>query len=330
MFIAIIIIRLRRLHSKPRNIFLLGIIFSNLLAFVPAVIELIYWNLPLEAVCQAYLAVVGLPYAILLLNMLSALIDRYVAIKFPLWHRKKVTVRRVCGFLVLSSSFTICLLKFVYISGFIPLCCEIRFIHSKVLGVITIGLFVLCIIVHFVVFRQTKTILKESRTRNPLKSERLRSPCRNQNNAIELNGQNMMMGSNELANELVPIENESRNTKTSGMVLGTTIDRSSSMVIQVDGGTLSRMEMEATRTLIAGVTSLFVTACPPIIFFLIVHSCKLINNFECINLNWLAPYLRELFLIHAVYNPLIWLLRNDEFWLVLKNKIDGITKNYAE
>ena len=38
VFVAVNIIRLRRLHSKPRNIFLLAIIFSNLLIFIPTII----------------------------------------------------------------------------------------------------------------------------------------------------------------------------------------------------------------------------------------------------------------------------------------------------
>jgi hypothetical protein len=53
--IAFTIIHHRRLHRKPRNIFLLGIIVSYLTFFIPAVIELIYWALyPDDSVCQAY------------------------------------------------------------------------------------------------------------------------------------------------------------------------------------------------------------------------------------------------------------------------------------
>ena len=118
MYLAIIIIRLRRLHSKPRNIFLLGIIFCNLLTLVPAFIEIIYWVLPVEFVCQSYVAVVGLPNNISLWNMLLALIYRYVAIQYPIWHREKVTVCRVIYFLLFSSVFLIFRQKFVFIFGF--------------------------------------------------------------------------------------------------------------------------------------------------------------------------------------------------------------------
>lgn len=53
VLIAIAIIRLRRLHSKPRHIFLLGIVLADLYAFVPVIIQLTYWNVPTESVCEA-------------------------------------------------------------------------------------------------------------------------------------------------------------------------------------------------------------------------------------------------------------------------------------
>ena len=171
VFVAIIIIRLRRLHSKPRNIFFLGIIFSNLLTFVPALIEVIYWVLPLDIVCQSYVAVSALPNTLLLWNMLLALIDRYVAIKYPIWHREKVTVRRVIYFLLFSSVFLGFLIKFVYIFGLIQLRCTVWTVHSKVVGLTMAILFVLCVIAHFIVFQQTKTLLQKNRTLCPSTKE---------------------------------------------------------------------------------------------------------------------------------------------------------------
>lgn len=134
VFLVIIIIRFRRLHSKPRNIFLLGIVLSNIIAFLPPIIELAYWIVPMESVCKAYNIILGLPYAILLQNMLLALGDRYVAITYPLWHLKTMTVGFVTYFLVLSTLTLIFLLKFVYITGMIPLRCEILYLHGKVIG----------------------------------------------------------------------------------------------------------------------------------------------------------------------------------------------------
>ena len=335
MFLAIIIIRLRRLHSKPRNIFLLGIIFCNLLTLVPAFIEIIYWVLPVEFVCQSYVAVVGLPNNISLWNMLLALIDRYVAIQYPIWHREKVTVCRVIYFLLFSSVFLSFLQKFVFIFGFELLRCAMWSpIHSKVVGFTMAVLFVLCVIAHFIVFRQTKTILQKNCNFRPSTAESIGMQTfskrkrtfsgadGNQENAVaegEMDGR-------EEGVDLSAIVSEPPNLKSVGV--NTVSNLSSIVVIHVDNGKISRMELEAARTLVIGVASLFATAFAIIVLFMVVYVCRL-NKFECQGFGWLAPYFKELWLIHSVYNPIIWIIRNDEIWLVLKSKIDAISQKYA-
>ena len=326
VFVAIIIIRLRRLHSKPRNIFLLGIIFSNLLTFVPALIEVIYWVLPLDIVCQSYVAVGGLPNTLLLWNMLLALIDRYVAIKYPIWHREKVTVRRVIYFLLFSSVFLGFLIKFVFIFGLIQLRCTVWTVHSKVVGLTMAILFVLCVIAHFIVFQQTKTLLQKNRTLCPSTKEsigmqtfsnrkrRFSGEDNNQENVFAEGKINEREGDVDL-NAIVSAPPN----------LTSVVNLSSNMVIHVDNEKLSRMELEAARTLVIGVASLFAMTFAILVLFIILYVCQL-NKFECDSVRWLAPYFKELWLIHSVYNPIIWFMRNDEIWLLLKNKIDAISQ----
>ena len=92
--IAVAITRLRRMHRKSRNFFLLGIILSYLSFFIVPIIELIYWGIYQdESLCHAYVAVIGLPQGLLLINMLLALIDRYLAINHQLLHRENMTNR---------------------------------------------------------------------------------------------------------------------------------------------------------------------------------------------------------------------------------------------
>lgn len=86
-FTGLVILHLRRLRSKPRNIFLLGIVASNLSAFIPPIIETVHFFRPGDEVaCKSYLAVVGLPEVFLLLNMLISLLDRYHS-TYPFWLR---------------------------------------------------------------------------------------------------------------------------------------------------------------------------------------------------------------------------------------------------
>ena len=294
VLITIAIIRQRDLRNKPRNTFLLGIMLSNLLTSLPVIIELAYWTVPTETVCQAYSAVVGLPYSVLLLNMLLALTDKYIAIKFPIWHRKNVTVRLVICVLLLSSALVTFILKFVYIVGLVPIRCEILFVQIKVFGLTTAILFVSCVIANFIVYRQTRTLLQQTRALSGSDE-----PRNNQEPIIENNGMEEHV---ELSK--FQIQN---------------VNPSSNMAIHVNSENLRKLETEATRTLLAGVTSLFVFTCPPIIFWFSVFICRLINNdVECSSVTWLTPYFRIMGLFHTVYIPLIWLVRDEELQLALK------------
>jgi hypothetical protein len=116
--IAVTILRHRRLRCKPRNIFLLGITLSFLTFFIPAMIELVYRILlPIDPLCRAYVAFVGLPHGLLLFNMSLALTDRFVAINYPLLHREKMTARFACGLIVFSSVLLVFLLKLIFNSS---------------------------------------------------------------------------------------------------------------------------------------------------------------------------------------------------------------------
>jgi dopamine receptor D1 len=93
------------------------------------------------------------------------------------------------------------------------------------------------------------------------------------------------------------------------------------MSIHVDRDSLSQMEIEATRSLLIGVTSLVVTVCPIIILHLTFLACRMIGKFDCNSLTWLAAYVKELGLIHAIYNPLIFLIRCKELRNALTTRL---------
>jgi hypothetical protein len=292
--IAVAIVRHRRLRKKPRNIFLLGIILSNLSFSFPAIAKLIYWTLyPIEPVCQSYVAFVGVPQGLLSLNMLLALGDRYFAINHPLRHREKMTVRLASVIVTLGSILLIFILKFVYIVGLAPLRCEVWLVHAKIILIVLIIMFVSCTALHFIVYRQTKILLREFRSIYP-----------SANNP----GDEWI----QLAN----IRNESGNNER--MSSTTTNDNYSSvqpvnrMSIHGNRRQISRFKIETTRTLICGLTSLLITTFPPVIFVSGFLICRWISQSECSHLSLLAPYMMEMGLINFISSPLIFLIRNKE------------------
>ena len=167
-FIAYLILRFERLHRRPRNIFLLGIILANLMAFFPALLDTISYYRPASwegsgPMCLVYVATFGLPYAFLLLNLFISLMDRYVAVTHPLWHREKMTVQRAVLSLVIGGLVVTIVTKFVYLTGMSPLTCKLPFIHTKALGGSLVVLFVFCLCAHFAVYKKTRKILQENR-----------------------------------------------------------------------------------------------------------------------------------------------------------------------
>lgn len=331
VFLSTIIARLRRLRSKPRNIFLLGIFFSNLIIYVPPIIELLYWIQPDVNICKAYISVVGLPYIILLWNILCALIDRYVAITYPMWHRKKVTVRGVGWFLIVSSASLVFIVKFVYIFEIVPFKCDIRTLHAKIAGWTTVILFILCVIVHVVLYRRTKSLLVESRTIQMNPDARRTSPNRN-NEQIIPHRQDLVAADEHNQETEDPRPNPMSSAENHVAVINAgelnrhdTLASSSHMFIHMPNGTLSKLELAATANLTEGVTSLFIFSSPLLLFFFCIFFCNLLAESECGKISWLAPYVKEFGLVHAVYNPIIYIFRNEELWTVLKSKFNRLS-----
>jgi dopamine receptor D1 len=276
--IAVTITRLRRLHRKPRNFFLLAIILSYLSFFIVPIIEVIYWGLdPDESLCHAYVATIFMPQGLLLINMLLALIDRYLAINHPLLHREKMTNRLAFCLIVTCSILTVFLLKFVYIVGLGTLRCELLLLHVRITLIIYMILFASCTAMNIVIYRQTKILLRESRT-------------------VETTREEGAGVSNDSA---------TANNQHSTVV--------SPMSIHVGRKKLGQMEMEATQTLVISMTSLCFMPCLNFVFMATFFACRLVfDQLECSNLNGIGYFTKEMSLIPAIYGPIIFLVRNKE------------------
>jgi dopamine receptor D1 len=284
--IAVTITRLRRLHRKPRNFFLLGIILSYLSFFIVPIIELIYWRIyPDESLCRAYVAVIFVPQGLLLVNMLLALIDRYLAINHPLLHREKMTNRLACCLVVTCSILMVFLFKFIYIVGLGILRCEILLLQVKTATILFIILFGSCTAMNIIIHRLTKILLRESRIVEATRDQ---------------------VG---VSSDIVTANNQHSTVV-------------SPMSIHVGRKKLGQLEMEATQTLVIGVTSLCVMPCLSFVFMATFFACRLVfGHLECSNLNGIGFLIKEISLTPAVYGPIIFLVRNKELRAALTCQI---------
>ena len=82
--------------------------------------------------------------------------------------------------------------------------------------------------------------------------------------------------------------------------------------------------MEATYTLLAGVSSLLIFTTPTLILAFINWGCRLVTGVEheeqCARIMIPMPYLRELLLYHLIYNAVLYMIRSREFYSTLSEK----------
>lgn len=286
--VFIIILCQRRLLSKPRNIFLLATLFSNLMAFVPTVLEIAYYINPNEFICKSYVAIIGLPDIFLLQSIFLSQIDRYVAIEEPLWHRIKVTSPLAVLCVIFCFVISVFVNKFLYIFQLVQLECHIHFIAGRILGFFLVILFILCIIARVIVFIQTRNLL------------------RNDNKTA-------------MQDFVVKLDDSKTNdgTKGSTLVCGkdNKVTRIQLRMTILNQKTLRQLEDLATRTMVAGVTSLIFLTCPILVFFLTLLFCRATYGLqECSRISHMAPYFKQLSLIHAIYHPIMHLAWNKELF----------------
>ena len=150
------------LRRKPRYIFQLSATFSSIFILLVDIIQISNFIFAPDShrlLYQFFMAIHGLPYVALLFNLLLSLIDSFFSVTFPLTHLRKVTVRPVIIALAILNLLLIFGVKWVFISGELPLICAIQDRHFQTLEVIGIVLFVLCLIFLVVDYIQTLKLL---------------------------------------------------------------------------------------------------------------------------------------------------------------------------
>jgi len=88
LLIVIVILTNQRLKKKPRNILFLGASLSAVFTLLTVLTELLAYHFQSDALCKIFALSAGVAYTNLLYNILLALLDRYLAIIRPFYHRK--------------------------------------------------------------------------------------------------------------------------------------------------------------------------------------------------------------------------------------------------
>jgi len=261
-------------------------------------VEIVYYFWPDEQVCLIFTAIVGISYVAFFLNLLLSLIDRYLAITHPLWHRGKVTVSWVIFWQLFLTIIFALIIKWIYVSGAAQVCCEIPIVAVVTFQVTILVLFVSCFIARVVVYSKTKQFIPQvSSTASSTASRKRYQHQTNSRQLIEMNHLNSIDG----------------------------------LTVHMNKDSVAQLELEATRAFIANVTLLLLLPCPLLIFSFSYLICIPIYGTEqCDNIVWLLPYFKELILFHAAVHPAMILWRNKEFNFYSTPTPDADSKSYRD
>ena len=280
ILVAWVILRTRQLHN-PRNAFWLGNVFCHSVTLLMGAFEAILIINPQQhpnIFCQIYALLVGSPYTNLLLSLLLATADRWIAISYPLRHRSHVTVFRVAVFLVSSWALVLIAMTSPYWSGKIQLpSCSVQ---PDVMKWVTFSHFVLVVIIIIAqvkVYARACEYFRFGAHRPPSSTDR-RQPV----DAV---------GSSSGSNRL----------------------QSDEYFVHLPDKTICRLELEASVTLCCGVASLCLFTLPLALLFLAIFVCRTTGQSWSDQIVTLVPYARELLLLHAVVSPLLYVFRSREF-----------------
>jgi len=260
---------------RPRDVFSLATLFSNLLMFFPAHLEIAYFFYPANKfICVLYVATAGLPEVFISQSNILSLIDRLVAIQFPLWHIDKVTVPWSILWVIVSFVVAVFVNKFLYVFQLVELDCHIHLVANRI-PIISVGvLFTLCLTLRVTVFFQTRKLIRLNED----------LPADNFAEAVTADTKNINL---RRKNTLIDLQQKKMNEET-----------------------LRRIEDETTKTVISGVTMLLVFTFPRLIFPIVITVCKTHyhENYRVL-VRW-VPYFKQLGPFSAMCHPIVHLYFN--------------------
>ena len=103
------------------------------------------------------------------------------------------------------------------------------------------------------------------------------------------------------------------------------VDRDEPFMLNVQHVTshsISELELEAAQTLTAGILSLTCVVGPFIIFTFTLFMCKILASDACRTITQMAPFFKELIVVHAVYHPIVFIRKSNEFTAAVKNRFE--------
>ena len=321
------VISFSRQLRYPRHIFWAAVSFFECLFLFEYALELaVVLNRDRKA-CQILLLVYPVDYSLLLLTLLLAAIDRYVSIVRYEWYKSNVTNRGVV--LLISTAFAVSCIVITspYWTGYLSIDnCTINVTHVNWVFVWDLILGIVCVVLHFNIFMKTRTLIRQYVPKSRQK------PINVVNNLIILAlgaVKDVIHTSTDRVFITLPKENDEslRHHQDSSLVASSVHlhhERFTCKQIIKRSNKVSRLEIQAALIMSFNILPFSLCTFPVSCYAIALYWCIRLEG-DCDNILLTWTYIWDLFMLHSIYNPVMFMSTSPEFWKALLHISKKIT-----
>jgi hypothetical protein len=340
LFVVFVIYYSRQLHY-PRHLFWAAISLINEFSIIQTLLEIVAILHGNRVACQIFVFNAGVSYTISLTFLALAALDRYLAIGRYEWYKNKVTNRGAVYLLSFGFIVTYATITSPFWTGFKDFRnCTINLTHMHCVMIYDLLLGFLCVILHIMIFlrsrkaaRQHQNYLETSIAMRftPTPSINLRVPNGKLLKFFQFSFWLFIFINyiflNFLADQRVEIplrEREPSHIDATGISLPRQLDDiAESGDHNGIGDTLclpwffnrpklNRLEIIAALNMSINILPVWLCTFPVTLNAIMIYWCIRLEM-NCPVIYRINPYIRDMFLFHNVYTPLMYMLTSSEF-----------------
>jgi hypothetical protein len=356
LFVVFVIYYSRQLHY-PRHLFWAAISLINEFSIIQTLLEIVAILHGNRVACQIFVFNAGVSYTISLTFLALAALDRYLAIGRYEWYKNKVTNRGAVYLLSFGFIVTYATITSPFWTGFKDFRnCTINLTHMHCVMIYDLLLGFLCVILHIMIFlrsrkaaRQHQNYLETSIAMRftPTPSINLRVPNGKLLKFFQFSFWLFIFINyiflNFLADQRVEIplrEREPSHIDATGISLPRQLDDiAESGDHNGIGDTLclpwffnrpklNRLEIIAALNMSINILPVWLCTFPVTLNAIMIYWCIRLEM-NCPVIYRINPYIRDMFLFHNVYTPLMYMLTSSEFKRALIHCKRKFKRNYS-
>ncbi|KAI9558810.1 hypothetical protein GHT06_015599 [Daphnia sinensis] len=316
----VFVVSFSRQLRYPRHVFWAAISFVECIFLIQCALELTVMLNQNYLACRLYVILASVDYSILLLLLSLAAFDRYLAIVRYEWYKKSVTNRGVLFVIVIASVLTFVTITSPFWTGYKSIyTCTLNLTHVHWVLAWNLFLGMLCVVLHYKIFRKTKTLIQEYVPNYRRTSITVRFVNSSMRPSHASSGRQIDASSGAQKIFAVFLEHPSVHNQTTCLPSGEAEIKS--YVDHIDNECFSwtpnrskvnRLEVRAALSMSVNILPFWICTFPV--------SCNVMSLYWCVRLKYQCDfidnswqYLWNLFMLHSVYNPVMYMTTSYEF-----------------